>query len=385
MSVPTYDQFIEPLLRYLVEQPDSAPAKLAHEAAASVLGLTDEDRQVLLPSGAQPMYKNRAGWAHDRLKRAGLSSSPRRGFWKVTPEGVSFAKEHPAPFSADLSEQLAMGYIGVRLRPPASAATAESNAVRPLPDPAAAIASPDDRLGQALAELRQSAETELLELLASVSPSFFETIVLDLLHRMGYGASRADLQELLDRRRQLLDMRVAEHNGLEHAGPRASRSIASVIKQLDKQLAAIDARIDDYMERHFKAQRELLDSGKGVGPVAILSLTAARPELGRLGRRQIAKLVGVAPLADDSGSRQGKRRVWAGRAPVRAVVYMAAFVALRHNPVLRAFYERLLAAGKPKKVAIVAAMRKLLTILNAMLRDHAMWETARHVAPAKSA
>ncbi|MES2229095.1 MAG: restriction endonuclease [Pseudomonadota bacterium] len=196
MSVPTYDQFIEPLLRYLVDQPEGVPAKLAHEAAASLLGLTDEDRQVLLPSGAQPMYKNRAGWAHDRLKRAGLSSSPRRGFWKITSDGIAFAKEHPAPFSSDLSEQLAMGHIGVRLRPPTSAATVEPTADRFLPDPAAAVASPDDRLGQALTELRQSAEAELMELLASVSPSFFETIVLDLLHRMGYGASRADLQRV---------------------------------------------------------------------------------------------------------------------------------------------------------------------------------------------
>ena len=103
------------------------------------------------------------------------------------------------------------------------------------------------------------------------------------------------------------------------------------------------------------------------------------PELGRLERRQIAKLVGVAPLADDSGHRQGKRRIWGGRAEVRAVVYMAAIVAMRHNPVIREFYERLVSAGKPKKVAIVACMRKLLTILNAMLRDQAMWNAARHL------
>jgi transposase len=122
-----------------------------------------------------------------------------------------------------------------------------------------------------------------------------------------------------------------------------------------------------------------LDSVKGVGPVTILTLTAALPELGRLGRRQISKFVGIAPLADDSGSRRGPRRIWGGRAHVRSVLYMAAIVAIRHNPVLRAFYERLLAAGKPKKVAIVAAMRKLLTILNAMLRDQTLWNAARHV------
>ena len=104
--------------------------------------------------------------------------------------------------------------------------------------------------------------------------------------------------------------------------------------------------------------------------------------MGRLGRRQIAKLVGVAPLADNSGPRQGKRRIWGGRADVRAVVYMAALVAMKHNPAIRAFHGRLIAAGKPKKVAIVACMRKLLTILNAMLRDHSLWNAARHLQTA---
>lgn len=191
--------------------------------------------------------------------------------------------------------------------------------------------------------------------------------------------ARQTLAELMTRRRQLVDMRVAEHNRLEHAGPKAARSIHSVIKLLDKQLGSIDQQIDDHMDRHFGPQRQLLDTVKGVGPVTILTLTATLPELGRLGRRQIAKLVGVAPLADDSGKRQGKRLTWGGRAEVRSVVYMAAIVAMRHNPVIRAFYERLVAAGKPKKVAIVACMRKLLTILNAMLRDQTAWNAARHI------
>lgn len=191
--------------------------------------------------------------------------------------------------------------------------------------------------------------------------------------------ARQTLAELMTRRRQLVDIRVAEHNRLEHAGPKAARSIHSVIKLLDKQLESIDRQIDDHMDQHFGQQRRLLDSVKGVGPVTILMLTATLPELGRLGRRQIAKLVGAAPLADDSGKRQGKRLTWGGRAKVRSVVYMAAIVAMRHNPVIRAFYERLVEAGKPKKVAIVACMRKLLTILNAMLRDQATWNAARHI------
>ena len=190
---------------------------------------------------------------------------------------------------------------------------------------------------------------------------------------------RRQLAELMTRRRQLVDMRVAEGNHLEHAGKRSVRSITSVLKTLDKQLEAIDREIDGHIDRHFKDQRTLLDSVKGVGPVTILTLTAALPELGKLGRRQIAKLVGVAPLANDSGPRTGKRRIWGGRADVRAVVYMAALVAMKHNPAIKVFHSRLIAAGKPKKVAIVACMRKLLTILNAMLRDQKSWDAAKHV------
>jgi len=187
---------------------------------------------------------------------------------------------------------------------------------------------------------------------------------------------REQLASLMTRRRQLVDMRVAESNRLEGATVRTVRSIRSVIKTLDKQLQDIDGDIDQQLERHFKPQKELLDSVRGVGPVTILTLTSALPELGRLGRRQIAKLVGVAPLADDSGKRKGVRRTWGGRSEVRAVVYMATLTAIRHNPAIKAFYSRLVAAGKPKKVAIVACIRKLLTILNAIVRDKAPWSDA---------
>jgi transposase len=192
---------------------------------------------------------------------------------------------------------------------------------------------------------------------------------------------RQALAELMTRRRQLVDMRVAEGNHLEHASNKHTvRSIKNVLKMLDKQLEAIDHEVDDHLNRHFHEQHTLLDSVKGVGPVTILTLTAALPELGHLGRRQIAKLVGVAPLADDSGPRKGKRRIWGGRRDVRAVVYMAALVAIRHNPAIKVFHSRLIAAGKPKKVAIVACMRKLLTILNAMLRDGAAWDASRYLS-----
>lgn len=189
---------------------------------------------------------------------------------------------------------------------------------------------------------------------------------------------RARLAELVARRRQLVEMRVAESNRLEQARGPAAGSIRAVLKTLDQQLAQIDRNADGLMEAHFKGQAKLLDSVKGVGAVTILTLTSALPELGRLGRRQITKLVGIAPLANDSGKRKGARTTWGGRAEVRSVLYMAALSAIRHNHVIKAFYERLLAAGKPKKVAIVACMRKLLTILNAMLRDNATWDASRH-------
>ena len=163
------------------------------------------------------------------------------------------------------------------------------------------------------------------------------------------------------------------------------RSIKSVLRTLDKQLVEIDHDIDDQLDEHFDAQRALLDSVKGVGPVTILTMTSALPELGRLERRQISKRVGVAPLADDSGQRTGQRRIWGGRSEVRAVLYMATLAAIRHNPAITVFHNRLIGAGKPKKVAIAACMHKLLTIPNAMLCDQAMWDASKHVHGSKTA
>ena len=142
------------------------------------------------------MYKNRAGWAHDRLKRAGLSSTPKHGFWKLTEEGIAFSAENAAPFPTELAQKLAVGFINVKLKPALGTTVKSISSVLPQALPVAALASPDDQLGQAVAELRQSAATELQEVLATVSPSFFETIVLELLHRMGYGANRSDLQQV---------------------------------------------------------------------------------------------------------------------------------------------------------------------------------------------
>jgi restriction system protein len=194
MPVPTYDQFIEPILRFLAQRPDGAPARLAHDAAASALELTEADRAEMLTSGAQQVYKNRAGWAHDRLKRAGLSSSPKRGFWKLTDEGLAFNRSHPSSLSPELTKKLAMDFIGLKLKAPGL--PQDMSAPQSPLATTSPVASPDDQLEAAVAELRKSATSELLELLAAVSPSFFERVVLDLLHEMGYGANRSDLQQV---------------------------------------------------------------------------------------------------------------------------------------------------------------------------------------------
>lgn len=191
MPIPTYDKFIEPVLRFLAKHPNGVLAKEAHLAAANALGLSDAERTELLPSGNQTIFKNRAGWAHDRLKRAGYSTSPKRGFWQLTAEGMAFAQSNPSPLSEDLIEHIATSFMDVILRP-----HADNDQVSVDHQIASITESPDDRLESALTELRASVSDELLQILITVSPTYFETIVLDLLHRMGYGASRNDLQRV---------------------------------------------------------------------------------------------------------------------------------------------------------------------------------------------
>ena len=191
-------------------------------------------------------------------------------------------------------------------------------------------------------------------------------------------AERAHLAALVVRRRQLLDMRTEEANRLHTAHQAARKSVQAILKAIDKQLATVDDDIDRHMQQHFKELRTWLESANGVAEVTSSTLVGLLGELGRLPRRSIAKLAGVAPLARDSGPRKGTRAIWGGRAEVRAVLYMATVSAITHNPVIRAFYQRLIAKGKPKKLAIVACMRKLLTILNAMARDHTIWDDTKH-------
>lgn len=191
------------------------------------------------------------------------------------------------------------------------------------------------------------------------------------------------LQDILVRRRQLLEMIVAEKNRLQMASEAVSRRIAAHLRWLEKELGRVDRELDEAVgeSETWRANEELLRSVPGVGPVLARTLLAELPELGTLPRRRLCALVGVAPFNRDSGTFRGKRQVWGGRAPVRAALYMGALVATRHNPLIREFYERLLAAGKPKKVALVACMRKLLSILNAVMRDRVPWHSAHLLTP----
>jgi transposase len=185
-----------------------------------------------------------------------------------------------------------------------------------------------------------------------------------------------EMGSLLTRRRQLVEMLTAEHNRLFQTGDDIRPSIETHIQWLEEALSDINDDLDrrirlspSWLERD-----NLLKSVPGVGKVVSSSLLIELPELGMLNRRKIAALVGVAPLNRDSGTMRGRRTVWGGRAKLRAVLYMAALVASRCNPIIAAFYQRLLDAGKMKKVALVACMRKLLTILNAMMRTMTVWQ-----------
>jgi transposase len=190
------------------------------------------------------------------------------------------------------------------------------------------------------------------------------------------------LDALLTRRRQLVEMLTAERNRLFVARPPVRRDLQQHIRFLERRLREADDDLHTAVKASpaWRVKDDLLQSVPGVGRVVSLTLLAELPELGRLSHKEIAALVGVAPLNRDSGTLRGKRLVYGGRAPVRAVLYMAALVASKCNPVIRAFYQRLRAAGKPAKVALTACMRKLLIILNAIARSEAPWQPERTLA-----
>lgn len=191
----------------------------------------------------------------------------------------------------------------------------------------------------------------------------------------------AAAERLLVRRAQLVETLAAERVRVASSRGRALESVRAHIAWLRSAIAEFDDELRRAVEAD-EAMRErarVLGSVKGVGEVTVLTLLTRLPEIGQLGHKQVAKLVGVAPMARDSGTRAGARRCWGGRAEVRTALFMAVLSAKRYNPVIKAFYERLLAKGKPKKVALTACMHKLLTILNAMVARATVWDPTRAV------
>jgi transposase len=209
----------------------------------------------------------------------------------------------------------------------------------------------------------------------------FADVVRPAIRPLADAAAQA-LEVLLTRRRQLLEMLQAERNRTGQVFGTGTllvkKSLKNHISYLERELRMTDTDLGEMIKASpaWRERDELLQSVPGVGPVLSRTRLADLPELGHLSRREIAKLVGVAPLSRDSGTMRGRRFVQGGRATVRAVLYMAALVATKRNAVIRAFYLRLLAAGKPKKLALVACMRKLLTILNVMVRTAQLWSAS---------
>jgi transposase len=185
--------------------------------------------------------------------------------------------------------------------------------------------------------------------------------------------NQRDLAALVTRRRQLLAMMLSERQRIQLAVPKVRPSIEAMIEAIKAQLDEVEADMVDHVQQHFGKLDVLLRSTKGIGPVASATLIAELPELGKLNRREIAALVGVAPMANDSGNTRGRRRVQGGRFEIRRTLYMATLSATRHNPAIKLFYERLTSAGKLPKIALIACMRKLLTVLNAMVKSNTTW------------
>jgi len=187
--------------------------------------------------------------------------------------------------------------------------------------------------------------------------------------------STLELQALVTRRRQLSEMLVSERHRLARARKSVMRDIERHVRWLEQRLEDVDDDLNKAIQTSplWRAREDLLRSIPGIGPVISRTLLAELPELGSLSNREIAKLVGLAPLACDSGTMRGRRAIWGGRASVRSALYMAALVASRRNPVIRSFYQGLISNGKPPKLALIACARKLLVISNTMLKNNSAW------------
>jgi transposase len=233
-----------------------------------------------------------------------------------------------------------------------------------------AIANPRKVKGFAVA--LGKAKTDKLD--AEVIARFAQSV--DLQPQPMIAASAQQLSDLIHRRQQLVDIQVAEKNRLTRAAKIVQADIEEHLKQLEQRIESLNQQIQTLGQQQadWRRKDKILQSVKGIGQVTAALCLVELPELGNLTDKQIARLVGVAPINHDSGKHKGKRMIAGGRTRVRCGLYMATLVATRHNPVIRDFYQRLLAKGKLKLVALVACMRKLLVILNAMIRDNKLWQ-----------
>lgn len=191
-----------------------------------------------------------------------------------------------------------------------------------------------------------------------------------------YNEEQIKLSDNAARRKQLIDMITMEKNRLDKASSEQKKSINRILKALEKELKAINTTQEQLIESssEFSEKKKILTSVKGIGDVTAANLISELPELGALGSKQIAALAGLSPFNRDSGTLKGKRTIWGGRASVRNALYMSTLVAVKHNPQIKVFYERLCNAGKTKMTALIACMRKLLIILNAMIKNKQCWE-----------
>jgi transposase len=195
--------------------------------------------------------------------------------------------------------------------------------------------------------------------------------------------SARQLKELISRRRQVVEIQTAEKNRRDRSRGKALTDIEQHLEYLEQSLKKLNQEIEELTQSNqaWIEKVNLLKTIPGIGQVISTTLVSYLPELGQLTAKQISRLVGVAPINHDSGQHKGKRMINGGRAPVRASLYMGAVVAIRHNPIIKDFYERLLSRGKPKKLAITACVRKMLVILNAMVRDQKPWQVSEDLQP----
>ena len=290
----------------------------------------------------------------------------------VTPSGEAWSTPNTAEGMQRLVEKL--GGMSPRLIVLEATGGLERRAVAALAAAALPVVAVNPRQVRDFAKATgQLAKTDTID--AAILALFADRIRPEL--RPLRNTETQELEALVVRRRQVVDMISAEKNRLSAAPPSkvVRTAIGKTIKWFEKQLQEIDSDIDTAVKGSsaWRAKDDLLQSVPGVGKVLSRTLLSLVPELGVLNKKQLAALVGVAPLNRDSGMQRGRRSVWGGRAHVRAVLYMGALVAARFNPTIRAFHARLRASGKLPKVALVACMRKLLTILNAIVRDRTPW------------